>query len=115
MWYQSGGGKRTNTGLLIAFIGVHESHLTFAAERSWIIQTLSVIAKSWVVGAFIDVLANGAVAAETGIADALQNKSGRSAPNQNQSLPRNSLLHHPKIKKKLLPSPMEMLVKFGEI
>ena len=51
---------------------MHESHFALAAERSWIIQTLSVVAESRVVRAFVHVLADGAVTAETGIADALK-------------------------------------------
>lgn len=69
------GWMRTDAGLLVAFVGVHESHFALTAERSWVIQTLPVIAESRVVRALIDVLANGAVAAETGIAHALKSNS----------------------------------------
>ena len=64
-----------DTRLLVAFVRVHESHFALAAERAGIIETLAVLAKCWVVGAFVNVLADVTVSAETRVANALHTKN----------------------------------------
>ena len=60
--------------LLVAFVRVHESHFALAAERARIIEALTVLAKCRVVGAFVNVLADVTVAAETRVANALHTR-----------------------------------------
>lgn len=62
--------------LLVAFVRVHESHFALAAERARIIEALTVLAKCRVVGAFVNVLADVTVAAETRVANAFERSFG---------------------------------------
>ena len=50
---------------------MHETHLALATERSRIVETLAVLAQSWIVGAFVNILTDVAVPAESRIADTL--------------------------------------------
>jgi hypothetical protein len=53
---------------------MHETHLALATERSRIVETLAVLAQSWIVGAFVNILTDVAVPAESRVADALLKK-----------------------------------------
>ena len=61
----------TDARLLVAFIWMHKSHFAFATERSWVVETLAVFAETGIVGAFINILANVTIAAESSVTDAL--------------------------------------------
>ena len=50
---------------------MHETHLALATERSRIVETLAVLAQSWIVGAFVNILTDVAVPAESRVADTL--------------------------------------------
>lgn len=58
--------------MLIALIRMHETHLALAAERSWVVETLAVLTQGGIVGAFVNVLTDVAVPAESRVADALK-------------------------------------------
>lgn len=58
--------------LLVALVRMHEAHLALAAIRTGIIEAMTVLAERDVLRALVDVLAAVAVAAETGVAHALQ-------------------------------------------
>ena len=53
---------------------MHETHLALATERSRIVETLAVLAQSWIVGAFVNVLTDIEEPAESRVADALFKK-----------------------------------------
>lgn len=58
--------------LLITFIRVHETHLTFTAISTWVIQAVPILTERAVLRALIDVLAAVAVASKTSVAYTLQ-------------------------------------------
>lgn len=51
---------------------MHEAHFALASERARIVEALSVLAQTGVVGTLVDVLAGVAVAFEAGVAFALE-------------------------------------------
>lgn len=57
--------------LLVTLVGVHEAHLALASKRSGIIEAVAVLAKSIVVGAFVDILTSVAIPSEASVAIAL--------------------------------------------
>jgi microsomal dipeptidase-like Zn-dependent dipeptidase len=61
--------------LFIALIRMHETHLALAAERSWVVETLAVLTQGGIVGAFVNVLTDVAVPAESRVADALKQQT----------------------------------------
>lgn len=58
--------------LLVILIGVHEAHLTLAAERAGVVEAVAVLAEGVVVCALVYVLASVTIAPEAGVADALE-------------------------------------------
>lgn len=58
--------------LLVTFIRVHETHLTFTAISTWVIQAVPILTERAVLRAFVDVLAVVAVASKTSVAYTLQ-------------------------------------------
>lgn len=54
--------------LLVMFIRVHETHLTFTAISTWIIQAVPILAERAILCALVDVLAAVAVASKTSVA-----------------------------------------------
>lgn len=61
-----------NARLFVAFIRMHETHLALTTERTWIIETLTILAQVGIIGALVNVLANVAVSAESRVTDALE-------------------------------------------
>lgn len=61
-----------HTRLLVTFIRVHETHLTFTAISTWIIQAVPILTERAVLRALVDVLAAVAVASKTSVAYTLQ-------------------------------------------
>lgn len=61
-----------DAGLVLAIIGMHETHFAFAAEGPGVVQTLAVLAKRRIVGTFVDVRAGVAVSFESSVANALE-------------------------------------------
>lgn len=59
-------------GLLVVLGRVYEAYLALAAEGAGIVEAVAIFAEGVVVRAFVDVSAGVAVAAEAGVADALQ-------------------------------------------
>lgn len=57
--------------LLVTLVGVHEAHLALASKRSRIIEAVAILAKSIVVGAFVDILTSVAIPSEASVAIAL--------------------------------------------
>lgn len=53
---------------------MHETHLALTTERTWIIETLTILAQVGIIGALVNVLANVAVSAESRVTDALEYK-----------------------------------------
>lgn len=53
---------------------MHETHFTLTTERTWIIETLTILAQVGIIGALVNVLANVAVSAESRVTDALEYK-----------------------------------------
>lgn len=58
--------------LLVTLVGVHEAHLALASKRSGIIEAVAILAKSIVVGAFVDILTSVAIPSEASVAIALE-------------------------------------------
>lgn len=64
----------TNARLFVTFIRMHETHFAFATERSWVVETLAVLAQTRIVGTLVDILTNVSISAESSVTDALRMK-----------------------------------------
>lgn len=58
--------------MFVTLVRMHEAHFAFAAERSRIVETLAVLAKSRIVGTLVNVLTHVSIAAKTSVAHALK-------------------------------------------
>ena len=56
---------------MIVIIPIHKSHVTFTAERTRMIKTLTIFTQIWIVGALINILATVAVSLKASVTCAL--------------------------------------------
>lgn len=61
-----------HTRLVVVLVGVHKPHLTFAAERARVVETVTILAECVVVSTLVDVLAVVAITPEASVTDTLK-------------------------------------------
>lgn len=66
-----------DAGLLVALVGMHETHLTFASERPGVIEAVTVLTQTGIIGTLVNVNARVPITSKSCVTDALQSVETR--------------------------------------